>query len=119
MGFFTDKKEGGNFHPLFKTPDEVRRENTTRPDKEFETILKKVDNLGATLENLLTQPDTRRNKIDSMRVYIELSYELERLPQMNNNKVKEYSEAIRKSKKANYNTLRKIIREIFGLKLIT
>ncbi len=119
MTFFNDRKEGGNFHPLFKTPDEVRRENTTRPDKEFETILKKVDTLGETLESVLSKPDTQQNKIEAMRIYILLAYELERLPKMNKDNMVKFSEAVKESKKATYNKLRKIIAEVFGLKLIT
>ena len=117
--FLNEKKRGGNFRPAFKTPDEVRKENTTRPNPEFEIILATIDSLGATLENLLLQPDTRRNKIEAMRIYISLAYELERLPKMNKNKVKKYSEAVKESKTANYKTLRKIIKNIFGLELIT
>ena len=119
MTFFTDKKQGGNYHPVFKTPEEVKRENTTRPDKEFETILCRIDELGETLESVLSKPDTRQNKIEAMRIYILLAYELERLPKMNKDKMVKFSEAVRESKKATYNKLRKIIAEVFGLKLIT
>ena len=96
-----------------KTPDEVRKENRENPTTEEKTISEKISNLEIKFSDLIGKPKTRQNKIELLKIQISLFYHIERLPKMNNKRVKKLAMIIKEiENNNNLNELKNIERNL-------
>ena len=111
--FLNEKKQGGKSRPAFKTPSEVRKENRENPTTEEKAISKNISNLEIQFSDLIGKPKTRKNKVELLKIQISLFYHIERLPKMNNKRVKKLAMIIKEvEKNNNLNNLIKIERNL-------
>jgi len=89
--FNNEKKQGGDFRPVFKSPDQVKKENKETPTNYAKHISKINDTLENEFYALDEKPPTKQNQIDKLKCQIKLFYQIERLPKMNKSVVKKLS----------------------------
>ena len=92
---FQDEKKVANLQPSFKTPDQVKKENSEFPTKYEIFLNSEMEKLNSEFSDLIGKPKTQQNKIRLLKIQIFSFYLIEKMPKRNNSKVKKISKIIK------------------------
>ncbi len=93
--FFKDEKQVANLPPVFKTPEQVKKENSEFPTKYEIFLNSEMEKLNVEFSDLIGKPKTQQNKIRLLKIQIFSFYLIEKMPKRNNSKVKKISKIIK------------------------
>ena len=114
---FQDEKKVANLQPSFKTPDQVKKENSEFPTKYEIFLNSEMEKLNVEFSDLIGKPKTQQNKIRLLKIQIFSFYLIEKMPKRNNSKVKKISEIIKDIElNNNLEELKNIERNLFKMK---